>query len=305
MSSSDSLEIVPVAPDRAAEVLSLAFSNLSPGDAGFRVEAALAEIRQGALSLGGILQARRGGRLVGASFAQVLQGRTANFWPPQVRSSEPRETAHRLMQAAIDGLRDCGVRVVHALLEGQPRPADVAKLEQAGFSRLAELYYLLSDEEDFPAELPAGPLGFEPYTPEKYDRLRLVVEQTYEATRDCPGLDGVRDAAEVLEGYGVLNTPPPLHWTLIRHGGRDVGCLLIADHPGHENCELTYMGLVRSVRGQGWGLLIARQAQWIARRLGRPRLVLAVDAANAPARKAYAQAGFRGFDRRVVYMLVL
>ncbi|MGI6415913.1 MAG: GNAT family N-acetyltransferase [Thermoguttaceae bacterium] len=305
MSSSDSLEITSVAPDRLPQALALAFSNLSPRDAAIRVEAALAEIRWGRLSQDGILQACRGGRLVGASFTQVLSGRTANFWPPQVLASEPRETVERLIGASIDRIRGDGVRVAHALLEGQPRPSDVMRLKEAGFSRLAELYYLLSEEEDFPAEPPGGPLLFEPYTPEKYERLCQIVEQTYEATRDCPGLDGVRDAAEVLEGYGAFGEPPPQHWLFVRHGDRDVGCLLIGDHPEHENCELTYMGLTCSARGNGWGSLIARHAQWVARRLGRPRLVLAVDAANGPARRAYARAGFRGFDRRQVYILIL
>lgn len=304
MNSSDSLEITSVAPDRLPQALALAFSNLSPREAAIRVEAALAEIRWGRLSQDGILQACRGGRLVGASFTQVLLGRTANFWPPQALSSEPRETVQRLIGAAIDWMRGAGVRVAHALLEGRPHPSDVMRLEEAGFARLAELYYLLSEEEDFPAEPPAGPLLFEPYTPEKYERLCQIVEQTYEATRDCPGLDGVRNAAEVLEGYGALGDPPPQHWMFVRDGRRDVGCLLIGDHPEHENCELTYMGLSRSARGNRWGLQIARQAQWVARRLGRPRLVLAVDAGNGPARRAYARAGFRGFDRRQVYILL-
>lgn len=305
MPNSDPLQIVPVPPEGLTEVLSLVFSHHAPQDALNRVRAAMAEYRAGKLPSGGLLAARRGGQLVGATFAQVLPGRTATFWPPQLIPEEPEETAERLMSEAVAQVRDAGARVIHALLEGQPDACDVRRLEKAGFTPLAELYYLLSEADDFPAAPPEGPLTFEPCTSEKHERLRAVVEATYEATLDCPGLDGIRTASDILEGYGASPEACPPHWFLIRHEDRDVGCLLLADYSGYGNCELTYMGLTPSARGNGWGLLVTRQAQWVAQTLGRRRLVLAVDAVNQPARNMYAAAGFRGWDRRHVHMLVL
>jgi hypothetical protein len=197
------------------------------------------------------------------------------------------------------------VRVVHALLDGQRDAGDVERLERAGFSRLAELYYLVAESHEFPAMPPAHALTFEPCTPEKHERLCTVVEATYEETLDCPDLDGIRSAEEVLEGYGASRGNYPPHWFFIRHEQRDVGCLLLADYGEYGNCELTYMGLVPSARGNGWGLVVTRYAEWVARSLQRDRVVLAVDSANQPARNMYAAAGFRGWDRRQVYMLAL
>ena len=305
MSSPDSLQIVSATPRSMGEVLSLVFSKHEPQDALNRVRAALAEYRCGRLPLAGLLAARRAGNLVGAAFAQVLPGRTATFWPPRLVAPEPEETAERLTSAAVEHARESGVKVIHALLDGQAEAGEVAKLEGAGFTALAELYYLLADKHEFPTVRPAGPLTFEPCTAEKHERLCEVVEATYEETLDCPDLEGIRSAKEVLEGYGAGGESYPPHWYVIRHEGRDVGCLLLADYGEHGNCELTYMGIVPSARGNGWGVLVTLYAQWVTVSVERDRIVLAVDSANHPARNMYAAAGFRGWDRRRVYMLAL
>ncbi len=305
MSNSDTLQIVPATPESLAEVFSLVFSIHEAQDALHRVRAALAEHRAGKLPCGGLLAARRAGRLVGATFAQVLPGRSATIYPPQLVPDEPEETAERLVSQAIAHVHESGARVIHALLEGEPHASAVARLEGAGFTPLAELYYLLAETGDFPTASPEGPLTFEPCTSDSLERLCGVVEATYEATLDCPGLDGIRTAADVLEGYGASHGICPPHWFLIQHEHRDVGCLLLSDYGEHGNCELTYMGLAPFARGNDWGVMVTRQAQWVARSLGRGRLVLAVDSANQPARDMYAAAGFRGWDRRHVYLLVL
>ncbi|MHB8901114.1 MAG: GNAT family N-acetyltransferase [Thermoguttaceae bacterium] len=305
MLSPDSFQIAPATPETLGEVIALVFSRHPPQDALNRIRAALAEYRAGRLPIAGLLAARRASALVGAVFAQVLPGRSATFWPPRLVPGEPEETAARLAAAAVAHARCAGVRIVHALLDGQPSPEDLARLRQAGFTPLAELFYLVAQRHEFPPAPPDGPLDFESCTLPQYDRLCAVVEATYEETLDCPGLDGTRSAREVLEGYGATDRFCPPHWYFVRHRQQDVGCLLLADYGKHGNCELTYMGLVPSARGSAWGLLVTRYAQWVARSLDRDRLVLAVDAGNQPARNMYGAAGFRGWDRRVVFILAL
>ena len=299
------LEIAAATLAELPDALRLVFSNLSPSDGVARSEAALEEVRRVATAGAGVIAARRDKRLVGAAYMQVLPGRSAAFWLPQLVAEEPEETADEVSRAGLAFARAVEVRVVHALLSGSPADREVARLERVGFRHLADLLYLLAGRADFPSQRPPGVLEFEPYGAASYERLCRVVEATYEGTCDCPGLDDVRHAAEVLEGYGAGPGSEPAHWSILRHEDRDVGCLLLGDYPEHGNVELTYMGLIPSVRGNGWGLQVARQAQWIAGQLGRSRVVLAVDGANNPAREMYTVAGFRGWDRRQVYLQVL
>ena len=175
---------------------------------------------------------------------------------------------------------------------------DASRLQRCGFVHLADLLYLVSLADTFPPEPPLGELEYEPLSTENPSRLSQVVERTYEATLDCPQLNGVRAMPDVLEGHRAVGSFSPARWLIVRHRGHDVGCLLLAQHAGESQLEIVYTGLVREARGHGWGLAITRYAQWLTRSAGCSRLVLAVDAANTHAIRAYTAAGFTSWERR-------
>ena len=251
----------------------------------------------------GLFVARRAGRLVGAACSLLQPGRTAILGLPRIDRAESEITARRLLAAVCDWLSQQDVCLAQALLE-TPSETDLAVLRKGGFAHLADLLYLVSLDEEFPTSLPATPLELEVHCDGNHDRLVRIVDATYEQTRDCPQLNGVRPTEDVLAGYRGIGVFDPNRWLIVRHQGRDVGCLLLTDHPQHENYELVYMGVVPAARGHGWGTDITRLAQWLSRCAGRPRLVLAVDAANEPAIRTYAAAGFQAWDRRSVYVRV-
>ena len=88
---------------------------------------------------------------------------------------------------------------------------------------------------------------------------------------------------------------------MARHAGQPIGCLLLDDQAELDQLELLYLGLDPAVRGRGWGLELVRHAQWYAARIGRGRVVLAVDAANEPANRVYASAGFRVWEQHRMF----
>ncbi len=294
------LVIGPAPSESAVEALSLVFGDLSADEQAQQVYTLLTHARSGRISLDGLLEARRGPTLVGAQLSQILPGRTALVWPSRVLPGEPVETAGRLMAAACDGLAVQRVRVSHALLERVSESDDLL-LRSSGFAPLAELLYLVALEAEFPTSPPTSALSFETYDAADHARMARIVEATYEQTLDCPRMNHVRNMEDVLAGYRATGVFDPARWLIVGHGGRDIGCLLLADHPEHGNLELVYMGLTAPARGNGWGTDVARYAQWLTRCAGRPRLVLAVDAENAPAIRMYASVGFQAWDRRAVF----
>jgi mycothiol synthase len=292
------LDIHPVAAEHRAAALELLFADQSPEERREQVDELLRGIGTGEFSGEGLLGAHREGRLAGAILAQAQPGRTAALWPPRVARREPDATADQLLATAVEWLESEQDVVMAQVLMPLAARDDEARLRGAGFVHLADLLYLVSLEIEFPATDVSGPLEFEPCPDPNDARLARLVESSYEQTLDCPLLNGVRSIADVLDGYrgyGVFN---PKLWLIARHAGRDVGCLILADHPRHGNLELVYMGVVPECRGRGWGGALSCKAQWLARTLGRPRLVLAVDAANQPAIAAYVAAGFQAWDRR-------
>lgn len=268
-----------------------------------QIDAMADDLRSGRVPLDSLVVACRQRRLVGAALAQVQPGRSASLWPPAIASSEPADTAGQLLSACLDRLASRSVRIAQVVLE-KVLPADAALLESHGFRFLADLLYLGCLESQFPQTFPDGTLDFEPYSSTNHARLARIVEATYAETLDCPGLDNVRDVEDVLAGYHASGAFRPDFWLIIRNEGHDVGTLILADYPKHGNLELVYMGIVPAVRGHAWGKQIVRRAQWIARQIGRPRLVLAVDRTNRPAIDMYSACGFEPWDRRRVYLKV-
>jgi mycothiol synthase len=295
-----SVNICPVLSGDIYTALELVFSYLPLEQRTRQIEPILSAIAGDGHARGGLLAAYRSGALVGAVFSQIMPGKNAQVWPPRLVQNEETSTAAALLQATVRWLEKCQVCMAQMILE-TVTAEDEKIFRDGGFDYLTSLLYLVCLENDFPHVPLNTPLVFEPYTSEKHDRLAQIVESTYRDTLDTPKLNQARQLEDVLEGYRETGVFSPDRWLIVRHENRDVGCLLLADHPQYENMELVYMGLIPAVRGHSWGTDIARHAQHIAKQTGRPRLVVAVDDSNGPAIRMYASVGFNAWDQRRVY----
>jgi ribosomal protein S18 acetylase RimI-like enzyme len=244
-----------------------------------------------------------GGLTVGAVWAQVRPGGTAVVWPPQWRVAPQAGTRDPLLSALLHALAERGTTLAQSLLWGREAP-EATTLVSCGFRHLADLCYMVAPAASESAEQArsAEPVEFAAFDVAARQHLAEIIEQTYQGTLDCPALDGLRASADVLDEYRTIGESGTDLWRVVRAEGADVGCLLLADHPGQDQVELVYMGLVPAARGRGWGAAIVRQALRTAAARRRARVVLAVDAANEPALKMYGRAGFVEFDRRAAYL---
>jgi GNAT superfamily N-acetyltransferase len=248
-----------------------------------------------------LLGASRGRQLVGAIYFRQQAGRVATIWAPRMLSTEPLVTAVALLKAALSHLFQHEVEFVQSLLPCDAT-VDLEAMFAAGFRHETDLLYLVCPIDKSAAwEVPAEScLQFEPYRSEQHDRLARIVEATYEGSLDCPGVDGLRDIDDVLAGYRATGVFSPDRWLIVRREGCDVGCLILAEYEGQGPWELVYMGLLPAMRGQDLGISIVEHAKRLAARAGQSRLVLAVDAANAPALRMYSRAAFQEWTRRAV-----
>ncbi len=222
---------------------------------------------------------------------------------PQLVAGEDAATAALLLRRLLAALDGRAVQLVQALLVADYGD-DFELLGAFGFEHYADLLYMASQTRAFPETPPVAPIEFEPYSDQKQDRLASVIQRTYVDTQDCPRLSGVRPMTDVIAGYRGTGTFDPGRWFLVRHGQTDVGCLLLAEHAPLKQWEVAYVGLVPEARGRGWGLATIRHAQFLARRARVGRLLLAVDAGNAPAIATYAASGFSAWDRRTVMLRI-
>ncbi len=261
----------------------------------------LAAERIGEIEMLGLFHARRTGGVVGAAWGQVVPGRSAFCWPACIAADEPEKTAYLLQNAVDEHLDSAGIALTQAILSARDI-TNALRLAQAGYQHLADLDYLVSSIEQFPVQPPGGELTFRAMVPMNESRMHVLIERTYQGTLDCTGIDGVRGIDDVLTGYRRTGVYRPEWWTIAQYQGHDVGCVLLADHPDNDQCELMYLGIVPEMRGRRWGELLTCHAQWTARCAARQRIVLAVDDTNVPARNLYERAGFSRWDRRSVYV---
>lgn len=297
----DLLRVGPVEPADEPEALALLVSDLAPPERARRIASLRAQCANETIE--GLWAAYRGRRMVGAMRAQIQPGRTALVAAPRVTAGQPDDTAGELLNRVVAALPAAGVQLAQVLLASDHGP-EAELLSAAGFRHASDLLYLVSVSGVFPEAPPADHLEFLPYRPERHRQLAQMVERTYAGSLDVLAIDGVRNVDDVLAGYRAAGAFDPARWLLVRHGGADVGCLLLADDAENDQWELTYLGVVPESRRRGFGLAMTRHAQWLAQKASRGRVVLAVDAANAPAIAVYAAAGFVAWDRRSVFLRV-
>jgi ribosomal protein S18 acetylase RimI-like enzyme len=290
-------DVLRAPPALRREALEMVLQDVPEGRRSEYIDRLLASAQARELDLDGLLVARQGDGLVGAIWGYLQPGHVASLWPPVVLDSDGDAASDALLSHLATWLANGGTEIAQALL-----PVDgarqTAQMVRQGFTHMADLLYMVCLASHFPNSEPQSPLAFEAASAAADARLTGVVERTYERTLDCPQLNGVRDVRDVLAGYRACGTFDPSRWLIARDGEQDVGCLLLTDEPADDQWEIVYAGLVPAARGHGYGLSMARHAQWLARCAGRARLVLAVDAANVPAVKMYERAGFVVWDRR-------
>jgi mycothiol synthase len=251
-----------------------------------------------------LLGAFRGQAVQGAILVQIQPGRTAVVWPPRLVDGESPETARQLLRQALAELQRPGIRMVQCLLPDDAK-GDADLLVASGFRHVSDLLFLVCLARDFPVSSPSPEFQFEPYSAAQDARFAQLLDATYEGTLDCPAVNGIRPAEEVLDGYRATGDFDPQRWFIVRRQSEDIGCLILTDYPELSIWELIYVGLLPAWRGRRFGVDIVRHALWLCRAASRDRLVLAVDAANQPALKMYAAAGFQSWDRKSVYVQIV
>ena len=238
------------------------------------------------------------GPILGAAFAQSLPGRCAVVYPPQIANDVFSFLARALLEETHRYLHARGVVLCQAIVE-KPGEGPAKAMVDAGYVHAADLLYMAADLRP-QNDAPHLPFRLLPHSDAMHDRFVSAVEATYVGSLDCPLVDGLRTTRDVLSGYQAVGHFRPPWWLLIESEGRDVGCLLLADHPDQRQAEIVYLAVTPEVRGRGWGRLLTQHALGLAAQAGHERMVLAVDAANRPAIEAYRANGFTGWDRRSV-----
>jgi mycothiol synthase len=280
----------------------LIFQYLPPEECERRCANALHLLQRGELNPQGlfIVPGPNGPR--GALLCLPVPGHSALLWPPGAVDERRTEHEDSLLRHACAWLRQRGVKLVQTLLSPVETFLATALLRN-GFTAVTRLWYMRHD-----LNLPVHGLN----TPARLDYqtfdddalFRQTLLRTYEATLDCPEVNGVRHVEEVLEGHRAQGAFDPQRWWLVRGNGQPVGVLMMTEMPESGDWEVAYMGVVPEARRRGFGREMLLHALCEARAAEVPTVTLSVDARNEPAWKLYRSLGFEPYDQRVVYLAI-
>lgn len=244
-----------------------------------------------------------GDRCAAACVCVESPGRTAALLLPHgdFLPWEPAQAACWLRDVTrMQAERD--LRILQCLVPPEDTRA-AAILHHAGFTDLANLLYLekqittrdivgIRKGLDSPKEPPAMDCDWLNYDAEWHPHFASLIAATYEDTEDCPGLSRLRDIEDVLAGHRGSGPFVPSRWQVLRQRDIPLGCILLSENALRASMDISYLGLRKEARGCGWGRRLLQRAFERAYLDGFSKVTLAVDAANAPARRLYDAAGF-------------
>ncbi len=225
---------------------------------------------------------------------------------PPGREALPQDLAN-LVHWAANAQNPDHTRLIQAILDPWQTTEEMI-FTQAGFNRLATLSYLqmgpVANRSDLTDLLPTD-LQIRTWNQTNIPLFERAILDSYIQTLDCPGLVGVRDISDVLEGHRAAGTFTPGWWFVLMKDENPAGVMLLSPLTDKTTVEVVYLGLHPDYRGKKIGEKLLNGAQGIAFRFGYRNLSLAADENNPGAIKLYTRLGFRPYTRKVAMILVL
>ncbi|HEX7009039.1 MAG TPA: hypothetical protein VF184_03600, partial [Phycisphaeraceae bacterium] len=166
-----------------------------------------------------------------AALLTPCPGRTAMLFASPASSWPTTDLAAGLLHAVCAAQDPAQTRLIQALLDpGQSLLA--AALERAGFTRLAELIYMQrqahAPRKPQPLILPGENYRLLHWSEEHRQAFRQVILASYEQTRDCPGLLGLRQIDDVIAGHMAAGRFDPNLWFALYEDQHPVGVMLLS-----------------------------------------------------------------------------
>jgi ribosomal protein S18 acetylase RimI-like enzyme len=254
----------------------------------------------------GLFEAATDGHRIGALWASILPGRSASITGPKLDECPQQANAARLLiREANRYLSQQQVQLAQAAINDGDDAIEWFARE--GFQHAITVDWMAcSPGHDVATDAyePPKHLVFETYDDAMHDRLARLLEQTSRNSGDRAMTLDPRAAPEVLTGYRAVGRYSPDRWMILHTQQRDVGCLLMSEHPAEQQLEIVYLGVVPAARRAGLGHAAIRFAQYHASLGNYQQLILAVDAQNAPAQALYQKAGLICWKKHTVMLRV-
>ena len=297
------LPLSQLTADQRSEAIALLFAHHASTERHERIDQFQSAIAAQELDPATIFTAWSNNCIFGIQLVELLAGNAAALWAVRTRpGSERIAVEDALLQAAVALLQAAGVKLAQCLLPpDEPFAADA--LRRNGLPRLTSVRHMRasSNVAQQPSLTLPAPTAFQPFSECELHTFERAFMESFEGTLDCPELNDLRTADEILAGHRT-SAPDRSRWWLIRQGDEAAGVLVLADAATPDCWDLAYLGVIPAARRKGIGRAALAFALHQANRAGKEGITLMVDERNRPALDLYAQLGFVQWATRDVYL---
>jgi hypothetical protein len=248
------------------------------------------------------------GQIIGYLMVLVNPGAMAGvFLPPQLPELWGHDDINQdqvlagLLKLLTEQMESWDLAIMQAIFGRDEENSPKSIFLEGGFFPLCDLTIMESKVmEDHPSCSNEG-IEWVPFDEAISERFERVILESYQDSKDCPLLTGLRTGSEVLEGHRWSGNFLRSGWWLMRYQGRDAGVILLNGSQEDINrLELIYMGLGYWARGQNLGRTLLAKGFEVAGNMNKKIIRLAVDQQNSPARRLYDEFGFLEINQQVV-----
>jgi GNAT superfamily N-acetyltransferase len=216
-----------------------------------------------------------------------------------------RDIMIRLLKLLGEQIEPWDLGIIQAVLSGEDEKSFKSILLESGFSFLCDLAVMESSVAADHSAVTIENIDWVPFNDTTAQRFEQVILQSYQDSKDCPALTGLRTGPEILESHRWSGIFLKKGWWLMQYQGRDAGVVLLnGTQEKADRLDLIYMGLARWARGRGLGRAIMNKAFETATTLKKKNIRLAVERDNFPAKRIYDEFGFREVNQQVVFAIL-
>ena len=176
---------------------------------------------------------------------------------------------------------------------------DLKLLTEAGFSFFGDIILMKRQPsvEDIHISL-SKEIEWRNYSGGNHTDFLRVLKETYEGTLDFVRLPRSKDIEKIVAGHKSIRLFREDCWFSAHKKGSPVGVLLLNYLPFRKSFNLTYMGVVKDMRGKGYGKELVKKAIQICSGEQKTEITLAVDPENIPAYRIYKEMGFEEKEKK-------
>jgi ribosomal protein S18 acetylase RimI-like enzyme len=234
--------------------------------------------------------------VIGYALVLINHGATATVFLPEKFSDESlssfQTVSTNLLKHFISQIDTLDLAIIQAMTS-DPDKDSIKPFFSAGFTKLCDLQIMESDGRNIPPSVLIPDTEWVSYSEKNETSFATMIIQTYEETKDCPAINGLRTADEILSGHRYCGIFQPTAWWILRYKHENAGIVLMnSTEEDPLRLELVYMGLMPWARGKGLGKSLLSHGFDLAKKLNKKIIRLAVDNANTPAIELYRKFGF-------------